>query len=147
MYGNRKQICHQLNKLFIGDEPLAVLFWTEASIAEACGQFDPTPEEAIAVLQAVGNIPYERYQAEGVDPARFPDLLSAHRETLTKKVAVPEAWLRVLIDHAGNDIQLQTEMAWQSGMATPFSITRSEYQLNELKALLGPEPATTEDEN
>ena len=41
MFGNRKEICNQLNKIFIGDEPLAVLFWTESSITEACWKMDP----------------------------------------------------------------------------------------------------------
>ena len=146
MFGNRKEICNQLNKMFIGDEPLAVLFWTEASIAEACWQLDPTPSEVIAVMEAIGNMPYEQYQAEGIDLKRFPELLRAYRETTKQQVEVSEAVLKVLIRHAARDLTLQAEQARMDGMATPASVTRTEYQIDELKALMGMADATDDNE-
>lgn len=137
MFGNRKEICNQLNKMFIGDEPLAVLFWTEASIAEACWKMDPTPSEVIAVMEAIGNTPYEQYQAEGMSPAQFPALLHAYRQTTLPQVDVSEAVLKVLIKHAARDVNHQTELARQGLMPAPASLTRTEYQINELRALLG----------
>ena len=79
MYGNRKEICNQLNNLFIGDEPLVVLFWTESSIAEACEGLEPTQSEVVAVLAALCTIRPEQYLVVGVSPAPFPSLLLAHR--------------------------------------------------------------------
>ena len=137
MFGNRKEICYQLDKLFIGDEPLAVLFWTETSVAEACWEMDPTPSEVIAVMEAIGNTPYEQYQAEGMSPAQFPAMLQAYRQTTQQQVDVSEAVLKVLIKHAARDISLQAELGRQDGMATPASVTRAEYQINELRVLLG----------
>lgn len=137
MFGNRKEICNQLNKMFIGDEPLAVLFWTESSVAEACWKMDPTPSEVIAVMEAIGNTPYEHYQAEGMSPAQFPAMLHTYRQTTLQQVDVSEAVLKVLIKHAARDVSLQAELARQDGMATPASVTRAEYQITELKTLLG----------
>lgn len=142
MYGNRKEICHQLNKLFIGDEPLAVLFWTEASIAEACERFDPTDAEVIAVLEAIGTIPYEDYQAEGIEPSRFQELLLAHRETRMKKVAVPEVLLRVLINHASRDLNFHAELARMDGLEPPFSLIRKQYEVEDVKSLANLEDET-----
>jgi hypothetical protein len=146
MYGNRKEICNQLNKMFIGDEPLVVLFWTESSIADACERLEPSQSEVVAVMEALGNIHYERYQAEGVNPARFPELLLAHRETMQKKVEVPEVLLRELIRRAGRDVNEQIAQAWQAGKTPSASLTRAEYQITELKNLLGPETGADEDE-
>lgn len=116
MYGTREELCVQLENMFMSDEPLVLLVWTEEGISVACRETQPEPDEAEirAVMKALGEMKMTQYRQEGVNNLTVSDLLTHQREAANRQVSVPAALLaRVLRDYEC-ELEHRAGMAWEA---------------------------------
>lgn len=132
MYGTREELCQVLSDMFETDDQIALLVWSEMNVWAACEALAATEEEVQAVLEIIGETPMHVYQKEGITAAAVAELLTRHREAVSRHVSVPADKLARLIACAEKAFGAQREAA---GMASKAALQNTIDGMEEICAL------------
>lgn len=135
MYGTRKEITHELKRLFAADEPLALLAWTTESVKAMTQSHGITDIEAGSILVSIGNMLMQEYQQKGVSSSTVFDLLTEVR-TEGRRVNVPANILKKLALFAEKALEIERCVAQGDRVSLPESVVQGKAALVKLNALL-----------
>lgn len=136
MYGTRITLCHELERMFTPDEPLALLVWTEEGIRSACGNLRPDDDEVSCLLEVIGNTRMDEYRRDGMTDASVTDLLMRHRQAVNRQVTVSAEVLSRVVRSFERELVHQEGLAWEAGSGASERLCQSMADVEKLKALL-----------
>lgn len=106
MYGTRKEVTHELKRVFEAGEPLALLVWTTESVKAMAQSHGMTDSEAESVLAHIGTLPMQEYQQKGVSSNTVLACLSEIRAQ-NRTVVVPADVLSRVVLIAEQALELE----------------------------------------
>ncbi|WP_353614366.1 DUF1380 family protein [Mangrovibacter phragmitis] len=136
MFGTREELCLELERMFTPSEPLLLLVWTPGSVEAACDPEEQgvSDEELPSLMAALGDIPMDTYQEEGVTREDVRRLLRFMRVASRRQVTVPAALLNRVIDWAVREVTARESQCFEAGQPVPCSVTLLGEDLRTLKA-------------
>lgn len=135
MYGTRKEITHELKRLFAADVPLAVFVWTTESVKVLAQSHGITDTEADAVLVRLGNQPVHEYQQNGVSWDTVLDELTAARAE-RRPVQIPADRLARLVRLAEQAVEIQEGIAQDDREPLSGDVIRGKVDIAHVRAVL-----------
>lgn len=135
MYGTRKEITHELKRMFAADEPIALLVWTTESVKSLARSHGITESEATKVLAEIGQMPMHEYQSKGVSFSSVIDALRIVRNA-KRSVTVPADLLARLAVFAEMALETESNIAYDDKTDLSQDLVEGLEDLEKVKALL-----------
>lgn len=135
MYGTRKEITHELKRMFAADEPIALLVWTTESVKSLACSHGITELEATKVLAVIGQTPMNEYQSKGVSFSSVIDALRNVRNA-RRPVTVPADVLARLAIFAEMALETESNIAYDDKTDLSQDIVEGLEDLKRIEALL-----------
>lgn len=135
MYGDRKEVTHELKRLFAADEFLLVLIWTTESVKALAQSHGITDVEADTVLYRLGKRPMQEYQQYGISCDTVLDELTAVRAE-QRPVQISADRLERLLKLAEQAVEIQAGIAQDDHNPVPGEVICGRADIAHVRAAL-----------
>lgn len=131
MYGTRKQLTHEMKKMFAKDEPLALMIWTIEGVKYLGNSHGITETEAERVLVGIG-------EKQMDDKILFETVLDVMRTVRSKQrpIGVPADLLTSLLSSAEQWINMENNIAQDDEIPLSDVVAQALADINHVRQLL-----------